>query len=294
MSRKLQTQASGSRPLKVYIGGLSASGEAAGLARFFSRFGEVDGVHFFQKSADRPSTNNNNPCNSRKSYYILTTRSEDAFQRIIDSQDIVYKKRKLFCMKYMTGTELAKHNQDRNQRRFLVKHVPHSLTEPALVALLEACVGQVELIYRLESSQDSAKESVPKFRTFGLLLRDPQAARLLPKILAVPLPQTGGQLTVRRFFHLKEEQTLRGSKNVLDTSRRSKKTVLRCLTQESSTDSLSAGLMLSLQQLSDLIRLKPTSSKYSLLRNSIQTTSSDQHYLDNHHHTKNLRCNVCK
>ena len=294
MSRKRETQGSSSRPFRVYIGGLSASGEAAGLARFFSRFGAVDGVQYFPKTADRQSANNNT-CNNRKSYYILTTRSEDAFQRIIDSQDIVYNKRKLFCMKYMTGAELAKHNQDRNQRRFLVKHVPQALAEKDLVALLEAQVGRVELVYKLESSHESAKESVPKFRTFGLLLRSAEAARRLPNILAVRLPQAGGQLTVQRFFHNKEELASPSPKNVIEPHRRSKKTALRCQqTQESSSDSVSPAPRLSLEQLGDLIRLKPTSAGYSLLRNLLQRKSSHRHYLDNNHQYANLRCNVCK
>ena len=296
MSRKLQnTATSNNRALRVYIGGLSSSNEAEGLTRFFSRFGDIDNIQYFSKTADRQSSNNNNTCNNRKSYYILTTRSEDAFKRIIDSQDIVYNKRKLFCLKYMTGPELASHNQDRNQRRFLVKHVPQELTENDLFMLLENHVGEVELIYKLESTHESSKEPASKFRTFGLLLRNSQVARILPKVLSVAVASSHSQITVQRFFHNKEEQSHSSSKNVFHPSKRSKKNVLRCQkTQESSTDSTPLTPQLSLKQLGDLIRLKPTSSQYSLLRNSTQRKSSNQHYLDNNHHTANLRCNVCK
>ena len=209
MSRKRETQGSSSRPFRVYIGGLSASGEAAGLARFFSRFGAVDGVQYFPKTADRQSANNNT-CNNRKSYYILTTRSEDAFQRIIDSQDIVYKNRKLICMKYMTGPELAKHNQDQNRRRFLIKYVPKDVSEASLRHFLDSQVGEVEILYRLENKlspqEYSGQGNDHKFRTFGLLLKDRNVASRLPDLFSVSNRSAGWKISIQRFYYHKKEQ----------------------------------------------------------------------------------------
>ncbi len=190
------------KSLKIYVGGLSQANEEADLKAFFSQYGQVSTIEYFSKFSG--------PNGAKKSYYILTTRSEDAFQRIIDSQDIVYKNRKLICMKYMTGPELAKHNQDQNRRRFLIKYVPKEVSETSLRYYLDCQVGEVEILYRLEnklSPQECADEGNDhKYRTFGLLMRDRNVASHLPDLFSITNRSTGWKITIQRFYYHKKDQ----------------------------------------------------------------------------------------
>jgi hypothetical protein len=193
------------KSLRIYVGGLSQANEDVDLKTFFSQYGQVSTIEFITKFSG--------PNGAKKSYYILTTRSEDAFKRIIDSQDIVYKNRKLICMKYMTGPELLKHNQDQNRRRFLIKYVPKEVSETNLRHMLNSQVGEVEILYRLENKlspqEYGGQGNDHKYRTFGLLLKDRTVASHLPDLFSITNRSTGWKITIHRFYYHKKEPASR-------------------------------------------------------------------------------------
>ena len=185
--------------------------------KFFRKFGEVTRVERFVKEYG--------PTRSTKSYYVLTTYDVHAYNSIINSDSILYKKRKLFCIKFMTGYELECFNLDMSKKRFLVKYVPTCVSEIELRALLEINSLPIEKIYKLEN--DSLKEGGngtssrnngnPRHSTYGILYLDSLLSSKLPDSFKVYSQKRNCQISVQRFLY-KKSRNPQGETRNLETA----------------------------------------------------------------------------
>lgn len=200
---------------KVYIGGISKPGEERDLGLFFSQFGDVDSVERVVKRYAKGEI--------EKSFYVLTTQNHFSYVSILRERSIVYKGRKLFCNKFMEGTELLKHNEDLNQRRFLVKYVPKHFSEQDLQEFIEVfCKCPVEKIYRLENdyrSNDTETNSDKNnsgfhFRSYGLLFKYASICNQLQDVFTLKLKgKKSWYILIQRFYYKKYDKMCSVHKN---------------------------------------------------------------------------------
>ena len=187
---------------RIYLGGISKQNEEQELKEFFSSFGDI---HLVERVVKKHATSG-----SIKSFYLLSTFSKSTYNSIIGRRDTVYKNRKLFCFKYMTGQELFQHNSDFNKRRFLVKFVPKEISEVEVKQLIETACSPTEKIYRLESGYESSHAPHPsnyndqkaKYRTYGLLFADSLSASQYPDSFDLYHPNAGWMISIHRYYYV--------------------------------------------------------------------------------------------
>jgi RNA recognition motif-containing protein len=188
------------------VGGIPSHASKEDISQYFSKYGKIIDVKMFVKQlgqSSRPTSTKNR----FKGYCIVEVKSQKALERILGEKRHSFEGRMILCSAFKTGSELALHNNERNQRRVIIKQVPANLPEAVLKQLLEKEGGQVEILFpfktdcSIEYQQNMAQR---KRLTYSVMFKSKESAKKLVEIAKITTG-TGISIVVERFLNNRSE-----------------------------------------------------------------------------------------
>lgn len=167
---------------------------------------------------------------------LIETESYKSQKNLVQIQYVYFQGRRLKLEKYLSGSDLCKHNSNNNKRRVLVKKVPSTISEKTVRYILERNFGPISECYALMTSKKSItsciKTNCRDTKTYSVMFENPVNHRLSN---AAQLEiQPGSFVTIERFVIKKKL----GTNSTLVNSRESTLQVLTMIDCECGDDEL--------------------------------------------------------
>lgn len=132
---------------KVFVGSVPGYFTSSDVAYFIEPFGDIKNIRLDLKSRD-PHLN--------RGFCILTMRyPRDAAKLLKQRQIYIGNSRHLICKPYLQGNDLQSELLLHDQRRVILKHLPHNISEKDIKLYFEQTVGPVELVFIFQTDDQS-------------------------------------------------------------------------------------------------------------------------------------------
>lgn len=226
MKSSSATCKSSSGEYRVFVSGIPRRSSTEDVLEYFSKFGPVrveKYQSYFKKQKAKPTYKGGN------GYCILLVESERTFSGIMATKTHVFFGRTLDVAPMRQGMDLIAFNADRNNRRVLLKGVPHEVCQETLIEVIQSSFGQVDKIFKYladDPKTSLAKSLKQKKNTYSVTLADKDAADLLAEneVLQLPVQNSSGiNITIRveKFRRTKLQPENSESRKLVSNSRTS-------------------------------------------------------------------------
>jgi RNA recognition motif-containing protein len=175
----------------IYVAGIPKKLSRQGLYEYFGQFGSIKQINL----ACVPYANiqENLEENCQKGYCYLSTECWATFSRIVSHPSHSLLGREIYCTKYQEGSKLMRQNRMNNQRKAIIRGVPHYLDMKGLRLLLEATIGPIELMYQFKDStltKDCPPHNATFLRSFTVMFQEKACAQFLLELKHISLNET--------------------------------------------------------------------------------------------------------
>lgn len=134
----------------LFVGGIRGKISKDKVEYFFSQFGSVKSV----KLKTKMTKDGRLVC---VGHCIVTMESENDRQKVLSKKDLKMEGRRIFCKKYMTGSELEYFHRDFNSRRIIITGLFDWITDEKLTRAFSK-FGPIDNGYILKNANDKSSK----------------------------------------------------------------------------------------------------------------------------------------
>ena len=122
---------------RIYVGSIPGFIDVSQLMKYFKRFGYIKRIRMFYK---------NDASRMNRGYCHVVAKDWKTYETILNFKNHNIDNRHIFCLPYISGRKLTRHNAINNMRRIIVRGLPEVFTSESLKTAFEV-YGEVEISY---------------------------------------------------------------------------------------------------------------------------------------------------
>lgn len=147
--------------VKIYLGNVPAMATKDEIQRLFLRMGIEVGVKMFYKSGGQT------PHQLNRGYCHITVDSPEAANEVLNGPPIHLNGYKLSPSEYKKGKQLKESNEENNNKRLIIKNVPHDVSEAEIKQRVEEFGSAEQVYFFSEKHQPGLPSQYPSGRKYN-------------------------------------------------------------------------------------------------------------------------------
>jgi hypothetical protein len=193
--------------IKLFVTGLEYKTPISQIYWLFSEYGPIVNItEKVKKLNHKPLNHSISGVDIKSGSCYIETSCNDTAEKILSIGKFKLNNRDIMCSPYKLGKELADENNEKNNRRILLKKVPASVSEEEVKQRVEELFGLVEVFFPFLCDQKrgvktqtfAKKKQVRSIRTYSVMFRDGESCSLAIQAGALLLAD-GTKITIEKF-----------------------------------------------------------------------------------------------
>ena len=132
------------KELRIFVAGVAINTPVKDVTKHFRQYGKDIKV---QVHNSYESVTLNSQDYMQQGHFILVVGSKRTYTSILAASSHKVNGRSLMCRPFLTGSDLYRANSISNKKRIIIKHVPFTVSQKSLKALMEQRFGKIENIF---------------------------------------------------------------------------------------------------------------------------------------------------
>ena len=163
------------KELRIFVAGVAFNTPVKDVTKHFRQYGKDIKVQV-PKSCGSVILNSLDYI--QQGHFILVVGSMNTCISILAANSHEVNDRSLMCRPFLTGSDLYRANNKNNKKRIILKHVPFTVNQKSLKALMEQRFGKVENIFpfKSEKSGNNQIEAKRKYNSYSIMFDSHESA----------------------------------------------------------------------------------------------------------------------